>query len=299
MKSLAVGSLLFILSVFNATALADETPAEAISRLYSPLADNSNEILSTGFIVDLRSNANVTKGRVTPWLNSQLLCRCQPDAFISADLIDTTKLNAGRFHMLLQLTLNKNNVGAHRLLGLTLIRDSDTQRWVVEDIDDGAEVPQSLRQQIREDTRIKSQAADSEPNRDTFSGPISMVALLATPEKYHLQKIWVMGVGNIEFEGNALFLDKASWENNISGNSIWLDIDRNSAVNLSSALALNGQYVLIEGVFDMDMTGHFGMWHGGITHITHYERVSTRAETERKRQEMITQLKKHQEKKSP
>ncbi|EAW5838390.1 hypothetical protein NXJ61_002854 [Salmonella enterica subsp. enterica serovar Elomrane] len=47
--------VVFALSAFSAAALADETPAEAIARLYSPLADNSNEILSTGFIVDLRS----------------------------------------------------------------------------------------------------------------------------------------------------------------------------------------------------------------------------------------------------
>ncbi|EAO2685157.1 hypothetical protein E2X65_08450 [Salmonella enterica] len=297
MKSLVAWSLLFTLSAFSAAALADETPAEAIARLYSPLADNSNEILSTGFIVDLRSNANATKGRITPRLNNRLLCRCQPDAFISAELIETTKLNAGRIHTLLQLALDKNSVDAHRLLGLTLIRDNNTQRWVVEDIDDGAEVPQSLRQQIREDTRIKSQATDSEPNRDVFSGPISMIALLANPEKYHLQKIQVMGVSNIEFEGNALFLDKASWENNIDSNSLWLDIDRNSTINRNSALALNGQYILIEGVFDMDETGHFGAWRGGITHITRYERVPTRTETERQRQETITQLEKLQKKK--
>ncbi len=93
----------------------------------------------------------------------------------------------------------------------------------------------------------------------------------------------VIGVGNIEFEGNALFLDKDAWLNNVDGNSLWLDIGfPNPVITLAKARQLNGDYVMIAGTFDMDMNGHFGAWPGGITDITRYERVAPRAENERK-----------------
>lgn len=291
MKAWSTGLLPLLLLLFSTAVFAGESPAQAITRLYQPLVENSDKILSGGFIVDLRTNANVTKGGTTPWLNNNLLCRCQDEMFVSAELIDTTPLNAGRIHALVQLTLNKENVGAHRLLGLTLVRDRDSELWLVEDTDDGSELPKSLRSEIREDTRIKSTATSAEPGRDSFSWPISMAALLANPEKYHLQKIVVIGVGNIEFEGNALFLDKDAWLNNVDGNSLWLDIGfPNPVITLAKARQLNGDYVMIAGTFDMDMNGHFGAWPGGITDITRYERVATRAENERKRQQDIKEL---------
>ncbi|MBJ3405762.1 hypothetical protein JGC13_24650, partial [Salmonella enterica subsp. enterica serovar Typhimurium] len=49
---------------------------------------NSNNILSTGFIVDLRSNANVTKSHITPWLSSRLLCNCQDFENLALEDVD-------------------------------------------------------------------------------------------------------------------------------------------------------------------------------------------------------------------
>ncbi|MEQ1924645.1 hypothetical protein [Escherichia albertii] len=54
-------------------------------------------------------------------------------------------------------------------------------------------------------------------------------------------------------------------------------------MTLARARQLNGDYVLIAGTFDMDISGHLGARHGGITDITRYERVTTRKEYERKR----------------
>ncbi|MCV4614455.1 hypothetical protein OFM04_31645, partial [Escherichia coli] len=80
-----------------------------------------------------------------------------------------------------------------------------------------------------------------------------MTALLAQPEKYHLQKVVIEGVGNIEFEGNTLYLNKESWENFVQSDSVWLDIDfPNPVVTLARARQLNGDYVRIAGTFDMD-----------------------------------------------
>lgn len=280
---------LFILLLcgFSTDVLSKETVDEAITRLYQPLTGNDALPLSDGFISDLRNNQPVTPGGISPWLNNNLLCRCLDDAFVSAEIVQTTPLNAGRVHVLMQLVIKQNSADVRRMLGLTLVRGREESRWLLEDTDDGAEIPKSLRAEIREDTRINNRAAKTAPERNS----VSMTALLAQPEKYHLQKVIVKGVGNIEFEDNALYLNKDSWENFVTEDSLWLDIDfPNPVVTLARARQLNGDYVLIAGTFDMDISGHFGVWHGGITNITRYERVTTRKEYERKRAQEIKKI---------
>lgn len=281
---------LFILLLcgFSTSVLSKETVDEAITRLYQPLTGNDALPLSDGFISDLRNNQPATPGGISPWLNNNLLCRCLDDAFVSAEIVQTTPLNAGRVHVLMHLVIKQNSADVRRLLGLTLVRGrEESRRWLLEDTDDGTEIPKSLRAEIREDMRIKNTAAKAAPEHNS----VSMTALLAQPEKYHLQKVIVEGVGNIEFEGNALYLNKDSWENYVTDDSLWLDIDfPNPVVTLARARQLNGDYVLIAGTFDMDISGHLGIRHGGITDITRYERVTTRKEYERERAQEIKKI---------
>ncbi|EOT3376617.1 hypothetical protein ACLADS_004715, partial [Shigella boydii] len=60
-----------------------------------------------------------------------------------------------------------------------LVRENDNHRWLIEDIDDGTEIPNSLRAEIREDTRMKRRAVINAPSSIHFSHSISMTALLA------------------------------------------------------------------------------------------------------------------------
>mgnify|MGYP001698427663 CR=1 FL=1 len=76
--------------------------------------------------------------------NDNLLCRCVDDAFVSAEIIQSTHLNGGRTHVLLQLVIKQNRTDIHRLLGLMLVRENDNHRWLIEDIDDGTEIPSIL-----------------------------------------------------------------------------------------------------------------------------------------------------------
>lgn len=87
---------------------------------------------------------SATPGKMTPWLNDNLLCRCVDDAFVSAEIIQSTHLNGGRTHVLLQLVIKQNRTDIHRLLGLMLVRENDNHRWLIEDIDDGTEIPSIL-----------------------------------------------------------------------------------------------------------------------------------------------------------
>lgn len=295
MKNWRLRFFLLALGVFSQNAWCNETIEEAITRLYHPLASASQDIqmderLSWALRRDLQLNQDLTPGGVSPWLNTNLLCRCQDEDFIAGEMLDSTPLNGGRVYVLMQLSLNKARVDAHRLLGLTLVRDRSSQRWQVEDIDDGAEIPKSLRRQIREDSQIKSKASDIESRHDLPHLDVSMTALLTQPEKYHLQKVRIEGVGNIEFEGNSVYLNKEAWKYRLDNSRLSLDIDfPNAFVTLARARQLNGDYVVIEGIFDMDWLWHGGLRSGGITHITCYEQITTRAENEQQRTQEIKQ----------
>lgn len=129
---------------FSGNVLCKESINEAIERLYQPLTSNDEIPITDEFSLDLRSNMSATPGKMTPWLNDNLLCRCVDDAFVSAEIIQSTHLNGGRMHVLLQLVIKQNRTDIHRLLGLMLVRENDNHRWLIEDIDDGTEIPSIL-----------------------------------------------------------------------------------------------------------------------------------------------------------
>lgn len=96
---------------------------------------------------------------------------------------------------------------------------------------------------------------------DTF---FSLVQLVANPEKYDGKRVAVIGFLKLQFEGNELFIHRDDWENGISKNGVWVDV--NSAVS-EHAEELNEHYVLIVGTFSATNKGHMGMASGSIASV--------------------------------
>jgi hypothetical protein len=101
------------------------------------------------------------------------------------------------------------------------------------------------------------------PRKDDLN--ISLVKLLACPERYDGQFVRVIGYLNLEFEGDALYLHKEDYDASISKNGLWINITRDSAMK---AVKYNKKYVIIQGVFDTKDCGHMGMFSGALKHIT-------------------------------
>lgn len=97
---------------------------------------------------------------------------------------------------------------------------------------------------------------------------VSIIQLIANPEKYQNRVIRVMGVGNVEFEGDAVYLSKDDWKYGTC-NSIWLNIGDD--FQYENAGKINGKYVIIEGTFNMNNKGHLGLWFSSIENITRYQ----------------------------
>jgi hypothetical protein len=96
---------------------------------------------------------------------------------------------------------------------------------------------------------------------------VSMIQLIATPEKYQGQRIRVLAFLRIEFEGDAVYLHKQDYEQAIYRNGLWIDLPN----TISFSKNMSNQYVLVEGVFDGKRKGHLGLWSGTITNVTRLE----------------------------
>lgn len=96
---------------------------------------------------------------------------------------------------------------------------------------------------------------------------VSIIQLIATPEKYQGKRVRILAFLRVEFEGSAVYLHKEDYEQAIHRNGLWIDLPR----GISSGKGLTNQYVLVEGVFDGKQNGHMGLWSGTITDVTRLE----------------------------
>jgi hypothetical protein len=99
---------------------------------------------------------------------------------------------------------------------------------------------------------------------------VSIVQLIATPEKYNGQGVLVGGFLRLEFEGNAIYLHEDDYRHRIYANALWVNLDAKTAENSDK---LNLRYAFIEGTFDASRHGHGGLFAGTINNIT-YARIA-------------------------
>lgn len=91
---------------------------------------------------------------------------------------------------------------------------------------------------------------------------ISLINLIATPEKYHNTKVGVTGFASIEFEGTAIYLSKENFEQGIDKNAIWLEI--NWLNDREKYKKFDKKYVIIVGIFHKIPLGHTSLFSGSI-----------------------------------
>ncbi len=99
---------------------------------------------------------------------------------------------------------------------------------------------------------------------------VSMIDLIATPERYHGVKVRLVAVGNLDFEGNYISASKEAWEN-YTNDRIWIELGEQLAPHGERLRRYNGEYVIIEGVFNMYDKGHFAMFQGALHNVTRYD----------------------------
>jgi hypothetical protein len=97
---------------------------------------------------------------------------------------------------------------------------------------------------------------------------VSLVALIANPDKYEGKPVRVIGAFRLEFEGNEICLHKEDLINALSQNCLWISLDGTKLWPGADGLSrLNDHYVLVEGHFTTTDRGHMGMDSGAIIDI--------------------------------
>ncbi|MDN5287015.1 MAG: hypothetical protein JWR38_3289 [Mucilaginibacter sp.] len=96
---------------------------------------------------------------------------------------------------------------------------------------------------------------------------VSLISLIANPDRYKGKKIRVIGYLHLEFEGNGLYLHKEDYDRAISKNSIWVSVGPKHP-EVSSLKQYSDHYVIIEGTYDSHMNGHMAMNSGSIKDVT-------------------------------
>ena len=102
---------------------------------------------------------------------------------------------------------------------------------------------------------------------------VSIIQLLANPEKFNTQKVSVEGFYSGNFENYAVYLSVDDARHSISANSIWIG-GLAKGVDTNRVEDVNNDFVLIEGTFHYSSKGegHLGGWASEITDVTLFVR---------------------------
>ncbi len=95
---------------------------------------------------------------------------------------------------------------------------------------------------------------------------VSLVKLIATPEKYDGKRIQVIGYLHLQFEGDAIYLHKEDYKNSILENSFWVNFS-NKLTKKIDPKKFSDNYVIIIGTFNSNEKGHMGMFSGTFDNI--------------------------------
>jgi len=98
---------------------------------------------------------------------------------------------------------------------------------------------------------------------------ISMVSLVADPQRHDGQFVRVIAFLHLEFEGNVLYLHKEDYERAILPNGVWISLTDQQNMK---AKKLSNSYVIVEGLFNSKMKGHMGLWSGSLQEISRIEK---------------------------
>jgi len=99
-----------------------------------------------------------------------------------------------------------------------------------------------------------------------ISENVSLVKLIANPEKYDGKRIQVIGYLHLEFEGNAIYLHADDYKKHIYENSFWVEFSPKLTKKINPK-NFNDKYVIIIGRFSAKQKGHMGMFGGTFNDI--------------------------------
>jgi hypothetical protein len=97
---------------------------------------------------------------------------------------------------------------------------------------------------------------------------VSLIDLIANASDYHGRRVQVIGYVELRFEGNGIYLSGEPWAR-IHKNGLWLHPP--PEFSLANPEFSPG-FMIVNGIFDAEDSGHLGLWSGAIHKIERFER---------------------------
>jgi len=94
-------------------------------------------------------------------------------------------------------------------------------------------------------------------SKDVAKKAIPIASLLATPERYQNQSVWVKGYLNIEFEGDAIYWRRKDYQAHQYRSSLYVQFT-DSLYQVKPIAAYSQHYVILKGTFDATDDLHAG-----------------------------------------
>jgi hypothetical protein len=91
---------------------------------------------------------------------------------------------------------------------------------------------------------------------------VSIVELIAAPERFRSRWVRLIGYVVLEFEGTAVYLHEEDYTRAIMRNALWLDVSRSGPPPLSRP-----GYAIVEARFEPDRHGHMDLFAGALAEI--------------------------------
>lgn len=101
---------------------------------------------------------------------------------------------------------------------------------------------------------------------DPYIKGVSLINLIATPDKFQGKVVRIFGYLSLDFEGRAIYLHEEDYDRHLYKNGLWVSF-KEGALTDEKMKELDGKYVLIEGTFDAEKQGHMGLWSGSVNEI--------------------------------
>lgn len=95
---------------------------------------------------------------------------------------------------------------------------------------------------------------------------ISLVSLIATPERFDGEMVQVKGFLHLELESSAIYIHEDDYKNKLTANGFWVNFSEKLDKKKNS-LDYNDRYVIIIGKFDAGEKGNKGLYSGSIKNI--------------------------------
>ena len=118
------------------------------------------------------------------------------------------------------------------------------------------------------------QVASETDTTCTVYGP-SLIALIATPDRYDHKFVRVHGFAVLEFEGNALYIGQEAFQHGMTESAVWINVP--DSLRPADSTMWRGFYQ-VEGRFLAGPRGHLGMFSGTIDSITWFGPMGSRGE---------------------